>query len=516
MTTPLRIGILINEAAETIPAWAVDMIDRLQQSDSASITTVIQVGRADAPQQPMLYRLFKTLEKRVVKLKHDPFAQHAIGSVLPHVDVIRWADTQAISLDIVININVANVAQELLALPTYGIWQYEHGSNPAGFWEVMLDEDVTGLSVCQMTDTEMKTLVTSFSPTQTPFPRRNLYYFAWRMAVMIPQEIERLAHLGAESYFDYVADKTPLPKRHMNGIPNNLALIWYAVRYYIGYFWGKLFRLRTDLQWHLLFTLDADNATNYASYQPMLPPDDRFWADPHVVYRDNTYYIFIEELKFKDNKGYLAVIEMDAEGNFAMPRTILEKPYHLSYPYIFDYDGKTYLLPESASNRTIDLYQATNFPDTWEHVMTLMDDVEAYDTTIFEWDNTWWLFTTLQEQRVGSTCDDLYIFYSDNPLSSAWQPHPLNPVISDARRARMAGGIFEKNGDLYRPTQDDSTDYGYGVRIHRIIELSINGYQEEEVEFIEPIWHPKLKGIHTYSVTKNLIMMDAVHRIRQS
>lgn len=45
------------------------------------------------------------------------------------------------------------------------------------------------------------------------------------------------------------------------------------------------------------------------------------------------------------------------EYNFRM-----ERPYHLSYPFLFEYGEQLYMLPESAENRSLDVYRYTHFP----------------------------------------------------------------------------------------------------------------------------------------------------------
>ena len=43
------------------------------------------------------------------------------------------------------------------------------------------------------------------------------------------------------------------------------------------------------------------------------------------------------------------------------------------------------MIPESAENRTIELYRFRVFPDDLEFVHILMENVEAYDATLVEY-----------------------------------------------------------------------------------------------------------------------------------
>src|SRR5207245_8149176 len=103
------------------------------------------------------------------------------------------------------------------------------------------------------------------------------------------------------------------------------------------------------------------------------------------------------------------------------------------------------MIPESGTNRTIEVYKCKKFPDEWEWQKNLMEKVKAVDTTLFYDHQRWWLFTNVQEHEGASTCDEIFLFYADNPLSDMWHPHPQNPVVSDVTRARSAGSIFAYN-----------------------------------------------------------------------
>jgi len=107
------------------------------------------------------------------------------------------------------------------------------------------------------------------------------------------------------------------------------------------------------------------------------------------------------------------------------------------------------MLPETASHRTIEVYRCLEFPNRWVFDRTLMDQVSALDTTLFPYQGRWWMFTNLKENEGASSWDELFLFSADQPLSVHWEPHPGNPIVSDVRRARSAGAIFEAGCVLY-------------------------------------------------------------------
>ncbi len=181
------------------------------------------------------------------------------------------------------------------------------------------------------------------------------------------------------------------------------------------------------------------------------------------------------------------------------PTIVLEKPYHLSYPFIFEWESCLYMLPETAAHRAIEAYRCLEFPYRWEFCQTLMEPVKAYDTTLFPYQGKWWMTTNLKENEGASSWDELFLFSADYPLSAHWTPHPCNPVVSDVRRARPAGAIFESDGVLYRPSQDCSQGYGYGLNLNRILTLNAADYREEVACKMVPGWDRHIRGLHTFN-----------------
>ena len=129
-------------------------------------------------------------------------------------------------------------------------------------------------------------------------------------------------------------------------------------------------------------------------------------------------------------------------------RTVLERPYHLSYPFLFTYDGVTYMIPESSENGAVELYRADSFPDRWRFVRNLIPDIDAADATLVHENGKWWLFANVRQAPGVSPWDELFLFFSDDPVSGRWESHPMNPIVSDCRSARPAGAFIRRGGRL--------------------------------------------------------------------
>jgi hypothetical protein len=192
---------------------------------------------------------------------------------------------------------------------------------------------------------------------------------------------------------------------------------------------------------------------------------------------------------------------------------VLERDYHLSYPYTFTWHGELFMIPETAANRSVELYRAVRPPYEWAFDRVLLTDVRLVDATVVEIGGRWWMFAG-SVTRGGSRCDELDVYYADSPLGP-WLPHRRNPVISDVRHARPAGRPFELDGQWYRPAQDCSRRYGYAVALRRIVQLDPDRFEEEAVSTLTPDWAPNVVATHTVNAVDGLTVIDAQLRRRR-
>ncbi|MEM5383451.1 hypothetical protein VSR68_07590 [Paraburkholderia phymatum] len=241
--------------------------------------------------------------------------------------------------------------------------------------------------------------------------------------------------------------------------------------------------------------------------------DDHFYADP-FLWKDESgqYHLFFEELSYEENRGVISHVMLDSLGKrfIDAPKVVLRQPYHLSYPFLFQYGGAIFMIPETSANRTIEVYRASQFPITWVLHKILLDDVIAADTTLFQDGVTWWMWTSVAKHGEPNY-DELSLYYADTPFGP-WTPHPLNPVVSDCRSARMAGNVFrDRRNRLIRPAQDCEHSYGGAIRFCEITELTRTTYAERIWRNGEP---PEgFDGVHTWNRTGDLAVIDVKRRL---
>src|SRR5262249_60302440 len=97
----------------------------------------------------------------------------------------------------------------------------------------------------------------------------------------------------------------------------------------------------------------------------LAPPAARAGADPFAVERNGRHYVFFEELPYASGKAHISMIEIGPGGRRSAPVRVLERDYHLSYPFLLEHDGSLYMIPESAQNRSVELYRCIDFPLRW-------------------------------------------------------------------------------------------------------------------------------------------------------
>ena len=555
----LRIGIMLDDFH--VPMWEYTMFQTIINSDYAEISLVILnsnekpitenkslVSKVVNNRGRILYLavrrtleiIYETLIDRNTQLpdaKKNQNSEH-LFSETPIIDVNTIQNQRSdvffdsdileirnYKLDIMVRCGFRILRGDILNAAKYGIWSFHHGDNnknrggPAGYWESMEGWPETG-SILQILTEDLdngRVLYRSYSCTESMSLTDNASNYYWKSLSFLTRKMQELHRVGGEIFLQQANENNKHPSFYSERLyvnPTNLEL----ARLVSGKVLKKIKLLYENKfmmeQWILLFHLKNEFSSSLWRYQKIVPPKDRFWADPHIIYRNDKYYIFHEEYLYDSGKGRIAVITMDSNGNYADPEVVLEKPYHLSYPYVFEYENEYYMIPETQATRTIQLFKCTEFPAKWEFQLNLMENIEAVDSTLVRHEGKWWLFANVTEYEGASSWDELFLYSSDDLFSTDWTPHPANPIVSDCKSARPAGRLFQQNGTLYRPSQNCSHRYGYGFNLAEVKQLNETSYKEDVVTRVEPNWDKSIVGTHTFNRVNSLHVVDALYRRR--
>lgn len=234
----------------------------------------------------------------------------------------------------------------------------------------------------------------------------------------------------------------------------------------------------------------------------------RFLADPFGLWRDGRLHLFAEAYDYRTRHGVIDCLTLDANFTVTERRTVLRELWHLSYPYAFEADGDTWMLPEAARSGGLTLYRAVAFPDRWEAVCRIALDVAPIDATPVRYDGLWWLFYSggrSRAERMGA----LHAAWAER-LVGPWQPLPTNPIRQDMAGGRPGGTPFIADGQLCLPVQDCIRTYGGAIRILRFNRLSPEGADAEVGSSVRaPAGTSYREGMHTLAACGPVTLIDA-------
>jgi len=235
---------------------------------------------------------------------------------------------------------------------------------------------------------------------------------------------------------------------------------------------------------------------------------DKFCADPFFIASKNgCINILYEEFPYSDNYGKISLLTLDESFNPKSNKLLLDTKSHLSYPFVYTENNKTYIFPESAQNGKLSCFEYDPESESLKFLKDILD-LPLRDSTILKHENKYWIIGTISENV---TDYKLHIYVSDN-LLGPYTPHPKNPVKNGLDGTRSAGNFIEIDEIIYRPTQNCQNNYGESITINKITELNFENFSEEPFMTISIDRKNKnnryVRSIHTINVLGNNIAVD--------
>lgn len=395
---------------------------------------------------------------------------------------------------------------EILNISKNKIISFHHGNiqkfrgSPAGFWEVFFKEDETGFAIQQLDENLDAGNILFEGFFQTKF------FFLLNQCEVYNKSLYYLKKILVDLFKNQEVSLLKKQEKKLGKIyevPNIKNQIIYLINLIKNIF-IKFLNRKTI--WNIYYLNKKTNSEFILKNE-----DNKFTADPFIYRMNGSTFFFAEEFCFKKNKGYIVCYNIKNRKP-ENKRIILEENFHLSFPYIFKFKNDFFLCPETSAIKEIRLYKSINFPFEWEYNMTLIRNISAADSMIFEKNNLWWLITNLDTSKSNDFSHDLSIFYSkDGPLTDKWISHKKNPIFIDSRKSRNAGLIYE-NGEIIRISQKQGFDkYGKNIKFNKIINISPDQYYEEDsncTDFDNLKKNLKLKNIHHLSKINDEIIFD--------
>lgn len=267
--------------------------------------------------------------------------------------------------------------------------------------------------------------------------------------------------------------------------------------------YNKLFQ---EAVWKIAYRINTCHwPFEYSESFHTIPNTPKYWfADPLLIEYKGRLFVFCEAFNKKKNIGELAVMEC-VDGNWTNPKVVISNKYHMSYPFVFNYEGIYYMIPESAENNSLELYICHKFPYIWEKKCNLLENTKLADPTVIMKGKQIYLYayTEKKGEYVG-------YLYNVDPIQGLCSLLHTKQYL--ANEGRPAGPVIPTSEYYIRSSQDSRIMYGQSIiwNKFRIVDEQI---EETGIDVIinEKIIVDQKTGvdrIHTFSYAGNMEFID--------
>jgi hypothetical protein len=529
----LRFAVMIQN--EYLKKWQCDVIDNLCRSGYAeSVLSIKNDGSYSNFKQPIwdkiiklnvLWRLYEKIFLRKGPLKNikKPKFLRKVPEIKCKVE-IRGKFSQYFSdndiekirsfePDFILRFGFSIIRGEVLNVAPYGIWSFHHSDEnvirggPAGFWEVYRMHYLNGVILQKLTDHLDGGIILKkrFYKTQfhdCAFHLHHILDASTDMPVQVCADILN----GCADYFKHSAS---VSMAKIYSWPTAFQMISFAFRQIFRRIRYHLKDVFVFEKWSVAIAeADPDSVIRSGKLPDpdemlLYRSDNKYPADPFALQTDNGLRIFFEDYSYSNGKAALSTI-LYHEGSLKNMMSIPLETGHYSFPFVFEWEGEIYVMPEQISKACVELYRWDEEGNTLTYFKTILPIPLADPVLLFE-HNMWWLFGSVPGKDVNNS---LNLYYSESLLTE-FKPHPQNSIVFDPRCARMAGAIFRNKGKLFRPAQESHIYYGKRIALYEITQLTPTRYSERFVNHIEPNKHKYLKkGLHTLNFIPPNIVYD--------
>lgn len=511
----IRFGILCD--TNYLALWERETIDKLLRMPNSSLELLIRVdtsrSKIDLNNNVLGHEFYKTYVKWLYKpstLRRVPIAdliekvysltcvtekQADCSHHLNDADVNFVRENQ---LDFILNFSKQPIGGPMLSACRLGVWVFrygrmQHGQDlPAGFWEIYNHDLVTVASLCQLSDLrEYVTLKEGVFRTK-PHNHSGLVDSIHRECLNWPSDVSsQFVEEGS-----IIANQAPRSLNDYDCLwPSNKQVLLFLMH---------LLKRKTQNIYKTLFLADQWNIgvvnrpiQDFLHFEdlegvnvdaPSLPNRNVFYADCFARREDSGTVVYFELYDYRVRRGNISQLNYPWQVG-SMPTKAIGFPFHLSYPFLFG----SYCIPEAWVTNSVRLYDISQPVTDPAEGLVLLPDVPGIDATLLVYENRYWLFYTRADR---DAMMNLFISYADS-LEGPWREHSQNPVKSDIRSSRPAGPFFESEGKLYRPSQDCALDYGCGITVNEVVELTTSSYVENTVSYLTSLHPDYPNGMHT-------------------
>lgn len=419
---------------------------------------------------------------------------------------------KSFKFDLILRAGSGILRGEILTSSKNGIISFHHGDHmkfrggPFAYWEVYHRVPQSSF-IIQILNNELDggKVIARGSLDTAPYYTLNMINILEKSykylvpAILDSVITENQLNQNSIRIFDSKIYKTP-------GVFQQIIYLFKLIRYLTDIIFRKI--LGTKELWEVCYQLIDDwKEANLSKFLVIKNPKGSFLADPFILHRNDKNFVFVEEYSYTKNKGKIVAYEVNhIEAKYL--GVALEENFHLSFPFIFEYDGETYMIPETHQINEIRLYKCEDFPLKWTLAKTLIEGINAVDTILLFMNDYFWLITSYRDNPRLDFNSDMKVYYSKELFSTNWVEVNLKPGETEIYSVRN-GGLLKQGDEYYRISQIQGFNlYGYALSINKILAINKNEFREKSEKVILPNFSNNIKGIHTINVSMNAVVYD--------
>ncbi len=555
---PLRVGLMLDSIRTTRVQAAI--IEAIQQTNFAKIELILLnkkappvvrdsrqtflpgkiLGRLTNPKlrSSLLYDFYTRLNSKQ-SVPSDPTVAADCSSLLqctPRIEiqplgkgfVHRFApeavkEIRSRNLDVLIRFGFNILRGDILSSAKYGVWSYHHGDNefyrgaPALFWEIYEQNSISGVILQVLTEELDNGLVLCkglYPTANSLWVVKNRLRPYWGSVYFLPMKLYELHQYGWDHVRGRSIPQAPYQgKQKVYRSPANSAMLRWLGPVMMKKLISRPFHRDKVAHWKIALRVGGEplyrkiGKPDMTGFRWIEPPRGHFYADPFLIKEDRVW-LFFEDYLYAESRAAISVAEVRPDGSLGPVERCLDRPYHLSFPFVFQDRGEFYMVPESSGSGAIELYRAARFPYEWKLERVLLKG-KFVDTTLYRRSGLWWLLTSASSAPEGA---NPLLLFSSKTLDGPWQFHISNPISTDVRFCRNGGRMFEHENKLLRWSQSGVPTYGGSLSLNEIEVLTPEEYREREVLRIEPSWSAGLIGTHAYDHVGQVEAIDGCVR----
>ena len=419
---------------------------------------------------------------------------------------------RSLKLNLILNFGGGIWKGEILKSSKMGILSMHHGDNrinrggPPCFWEVLKRIDNTGFIIQILTEQldggkiiSRGSVTTNRTWASNYASCRHAAYREWE------RQIDSILSGGKLNFLNEIC----IYSNRLFQAPNILDLISYiskTIFILIKKIIKKLFEKPRKFYVSIINVKDWSCA-ELRKGVTLKSPQNRSYADPNLFNYQNKKFLLVEDYSDKNGKGDIRLFEFNLlSKKFKDLGIIIKEKHHVSFPFYFEYENNHFISVESAQDGCVSIYKLQEEITKWKLEKKIFIDSlkEPIDPIIFYFDNLWWLIVS------EGYCDlnnEMYIFYSENPINSKWEEHSKNPIYIN--QYSRNGGFIKKGDKHYRVSQISGFDnYGKKICLREINLLTKNNFNEKSIQSIHSGFSSSAKGVHTFTAIDELTAFD--------